>query len=40
MVSTTNSIDMNSGKLWEIVKNRGTWRVTYSPWGPTESDGT
>ena len=24
----TNSMDMNLSKLWEIVKDRGTWWVT------------
>ena len=23
----TNSLDMNSGKLWEIVKDREAWRA-------------
>ena len=23
--SITNSMDMNLGKLWEIVENRGSW---------------
>ena len=23
----TNSMDMNPGKLWEMVKNRETWRA-------------
>ena len=26
--SITNSMDMNLSKLWEIVKDRGTWHVT------------
>ena len=26
--SITNSLDMNLSKLWEIVKNRGTWCTT------------
>ena len=25
--SITNSMDMNLRKLWEIVKDRGTWRA-------------
>ena len=25
--SITDSIDMNFSKLWEIVKDRGAWRV-------------
>ena len=27
MISITNSMDMNLSKLWEVVKNRGTWCV-------------
>ena len=23
----TNSVDMNSSKLWEIVEDRGTWHA-------------
>ena len=33
----TNSMDMNSSKLLEIVKNRA---ACYSPWGLKESDRT
>ena len=33
----TNSMDMNSSKLLEIVKNRA---ACYSPWGRKESDRT
>ena len=25
--SITDSMDMNLGKLWEIVKDRGAWRA-------------
>ena len=35
----TNSMDMNSSKLLEIVKNREGLHAT-SPWGPKESDRT
>ena len=27
MISITDSMDMNLSKLWEVVKNRGTWCV-------------
>ena len=32
-----NSVDMNLGKLWEIVKDRGSL-MGYSPGGHKESD--
>ena len=28
--SITNSMDMNLSKLWEIVKDRGTWHAIQS----------
>ena len=33
-----DSMDMNLGKLWETVRNRGAWR--YGTWGREESDRT
>ena len=36
--SATNSIDMNLSKLWEMVKDRETWRVALHR--VTESDMT
>ena len=33
----TDSIDMNLSKLWEIVKDAGSW-CCFSPWGYKESD--
>ena len=35
----TNAMDMNLGKLWEMVRDRETWRCC-SPWGCKESDMT
>ena len=35
--SITNSVDMNSSALWEMVKSRGGL-VFFSPWGHKESD--
>ena len=35
----TDSMDMNLGKLWEMVRDREAWRA-YSPWGSRESDTT
>ena len=32
----TDSVDMNLGKLWELVMDREAWR----PWGRKESDTT
>ena len=34
----TDSVDMNLGKLWEIVKDREAWRVVVH--GVAESDMT
>ena len=34
----TDSMDMNLGKLWEIVRDRGAWSVAVH--GATESDTT
>ena len=33
-----DSMDVNLGKLWETVRNRGAWR--YGTWGREESDRT
>ena len=30
-------MDMNMGKLQEMVRDRGAWRAA-NPWGPKESD--
>ena len=35
----SNAMDMNLGKLWEMVRDREAWRA-YSPWGSRESDTT
>ena len=32
----TDTIDMNLGKIQEMVRDREAWR--YSPWGHKESD--
>ena len=39
MVSITNSMDMNLGKLWEVVKHREALACC-SPWGHIELDTT
>ena len=36
----TNAMDMNLGKLWEMVRDGEAWRVAVSPWGCKESDRT
>jgi len=36
----TDSMDMSLSKLWEMVKDRETWRTTVSLWGLKESDMT
>ena len=33
-----NAIDMNLGKLQEMVRDREAWCVSVSPWGPKGSD--
>ena len=38
--SITDSMDMNLSKLQKIVKDRGAWPATYSPWGHKELDMT
>ena len=35
----TDSMDMNLGKLWEMVRDRQTWHASFSPRG-SESDTT
>ena len=40
-----DSMDMNLGKLWDMVRDREAWCVTVhgvpkSPWSPEESDTT
>ena len=37
--SITNAMDMNLGKLWELVVDRDGW-CPASPWGCKESDTT
>ena len=36
----TNAMDMNLGKLWELVRDRDAWCAVISPWGCKESDVT
>ena len=35
-----DSMGMSLSKLWEIVKDRGTWHAAVHAWGCTESDTT
>ena len=35
-----NAMDMNLGKLWELVRDRDAWCAVISPWGCKESDTT
>ena len=39
MDGITNAIDMNLGKLWEMVRDRGAWRATVH-WVAKGSDTT
>ena len=36
----TDAMNMNLGKLWEMVRDREAWRAACSPWGCKESDTT
>ena len=36
----SNAMDMNLGKLWELVRDRDAWCAAVSPWGCKESDVT
>ena len=36
----TDAMDMNLGKLWEMVRDREAWRAACSPQGRKESDTT
>ena len=36
----TDSMDMNLGKLQEMVGDREAWHAAVSPWGRDESDMT
>ena len=36
----THSMDMNLGKLWEMVRDRESWCGVASPWGCKEEDTT
>ena len=29
----TDSVDMNLGKMWEMVRDREAWCAACSPWG-------
>ena len=35
-----DSMDMSLSKLWDIVKDRGTWHAAANEWGHKELDTT
>ena len=40
MDGITDSMDMNLGKLWDMVRDREAWHAACSPWGCKELDMT